>query len=240
MVGRLDDPFVLVRAYLRHVDVVVVQKRGQRHRLFHEGHLVGVQKRRGRRVEQHLEYLLVVRKVPGEAADERHFLGPHGVDELLGLVPVVDHVVRDAAAPHRVDALPLAVAQHLAVEGELPHVGDGARHAAALEQLREHAELVDDGVLQEVDDGHARGGHPVLVGPVDAQERVHPRLEQLAARHLMRPANSRNVAEPAMDAVISRFSFMPDEPSALNSQNLHRKSSSSRNVSTRANGSTES
>ena len=43
-----------------------------------QGHLVGVQKRRGRRVEQHLEYLLVVRKVPGEAADERHFLGPHG------------------------------------------------------------------------------------------------------------------------------------------------------------------
>lgn len=43
-----------------------------------------------------------------------------------------------------------------------------------------------------------------------------------------------------MDAVISRFSFMPDEPSALNSQNLHRKSSSFRNVSTRANGSTES
>ena len=43
-----------------------------------------------------------------------------------------------------------------------------------------------------------------------------------------------------MDAVISRFSFMPDEPSALNSQNFTRKSSSFRNVSTRANGSTES
>ena len=55
-----------------------------------------------------------------------------------------------------------------------------------------------------------------------------------------RRANSLNVSDRATDAVISRFSFMPDEPSALNSQNLTRRSSSSKNASTRANGSTES
>ncbi len=53
-------------------------------------------------------------------------------------------------------------------------------------------------------------------------------------------ANSSNVFDCATDVVISRFSFMPDEPSALNSQNFTRPSSSFRNVSTRANGSTAS
>ena len=34
--------------------------------------------------------------------------------------------------------------------------------------------------------------------------------------------NSLNVSDCATDVVISRFSFMPDEPSALNSQNFTR------------------
>ena len=43
-----------------------------------------------------------------------------------------------------------------------------------------------------------------------------------------------------MLAVISRFSFMPLEPSALNSQNFAVMASSSKNMSTRAKGSAAS
>ena len=192
VVGGLDDPLVLVRADLRHVDVVVVQKRRHRHGLLDERDLVAVQELQGSLVEQHLEYLLVVHDVPGEAADERHLLGAHRVEKLLGVVPVVDDVVGDAAPPDGVDALAVLVVQRLAVEGKLAHVGHHALDAALAEQIGVDVELVHHAVLQVVADGDARVLHAAGVGGVDVQERLHPRLEQLAALH---PVAARELLE---------------------------------------------
>ncbi len=119
--------------------------------------------------------------MPREAADQRDLLGLDGTDEVLRVVPELEHVVGDAAAPDGVDPLAVRAAQRLAVEVELAHVAHAARHAAAREQLGEDAELVNHAVLEVVADGEAGPLDLVRVGAVDRQELVHPRLEQVAS-----------------------------------------------------------
>ena len=131
-------------------------------------------------MEKRLADLLVVHDVPGEAADERHFLSAHGLDERLRVVPELEHIVGDAAAPDGVHGLALRIAQHLAVEGEVSHVAHAARIAVLLELLREQVELVYNAVLQVVADGEAGMLDASFVGMVDADEVLHPGVEELA------------------------------------------------------------
>ena len=177
MIGRLDDPFASVRADLRQVYVLVVQKGCHGHRLFDEGYLVGIEEGGRAFVEQHREDLLVVDDMSREAADERNALGAHGINELLRLVPMIDHVVRHAASPYRIDALSGAIAQNLAVEGQIAYVGYRAGHSATLERLCVEAELVHHAVLQVIDDGNARVVDASRVGCVDVHKRIHPAFE---------------------------------------------------------------
>ena len=76
--------------------------------------------------------------------------------------------------------LALRVVEHLAVEGEVAYVAHAARVAVFLELLCEQVELVYDAVLQVVADGEAGMLDASLVGMVDADEVLHPGIEELA------------------------------------------------------------
>ena len=184
-VGGLDDPGVLVGADGVQVDFLLVEVTRLRDGALHERDLLGRQKRLCGRVEQRLEDLLVVHDVAGEAADERHLLCLDGFDERLRFVPELQHVVGDAAAPDGVDGLAFLVAQHFAVEGQVAHVAHRAGVPGLGEALCEQVELVDHAVLQIVAYGEAGVVHAMLVGGVDGGELAHPRVEQLAAFHVM-------------------------------------------------------
>ena len=131
-------------------------------------------------MEKCLANLFVVHDVPGEAADERHFLRAHCLDERLRVVPELEHVVGDAAAPDGMHGLALRVVEHLAVEGEVAHVAYAARVAVFLELLCEQVELVYDAILQVVADGETGMLDASLVGMVDADEVLNPGIEELA------------------------------------------------------------
>ena len=131
-------------------------------------------------MEKRLADLLVVHDMPGEAADERHFLRAHRLDERLRVVPELEHIVGDAAAPDGVHGVALRIAQHLVVEGKVAHIAHAARVAVFLEFLREQVKLVHDAVLQVIADGEAGMLDASFVGMVDADEVLHPGVEELA------------------------------------------------------------
>ncbi len=121
--------------------------------------------------------------MPCEAADKGNGLVAAGLYQRLRFVPVLQHIVGNAAAPNGVHGKPIGVAEHVPVEGEVAHVAHHAFVPVTGEVLREHLELVHHAALKVVADGEARAGDEVLRVLEDSDELAHPRIEQLGLLH---------------------------------------------------------
>ena len=184
-VGRLDDPVFARSFHVAFGHHVARQKRGERHRIAHEGIFLVGEQRLGFGHMKHLENLFVVHQMAREAADERHLALAHGRDKRLRRLPVVDDVVGHAAAPNGVDFRIVAAIERLltnkfaVLERQIAHVVHRALNAALGEQASENLELFGNGIFQEVDNCNMRIGDLQIVGVVDFEELVHPSGKQL-------------------------------------------------------------
>ena len=134
---------------------------------------------------QNAEHLLVVDDVGGETADQANLMGEVRLNQGLAFVPMLQKVACHGAAPDDVD-IDIAITpcgvlamQVLAVKRQFAHVEDGDVESAFLEDVRVHLELLECGVLKEVDDGDARFLDFCVVVAVDGEERVNPAREQV-------------------------------------------------------------
>lgn len=104
---------------------------------------------------QYFENLLVVNQVAGEAADQSYGFMAHRFDKVLRFVPMIEHVVRYAAAPNGMDGQSVGIVQGSAVEFQIAYIAHNAFVAVAREEGGEHLELVDHAAFKVVADGES-------------------------------------------------------------------------------------